>query len=105
MPLNRLLLVLKAHYRCLFRQDYYDICCESAMPLPFVHRIQQVQLCLPHRHHHCCHYRDLCQNLKFHHLNYYLKLLEYQAVEAVRLEAVGHMARLTGLTKPTARLP
>ena len=32
-------------------------------------------------------------------------LLEYQAVEAVRLEAVGHMARLTGLTKPTARLP
>ena len=32
-------------------------------------------------------------------------LLEYQAVEAVRLKAVGHMARLTGLTKPTARLP
>jgi hypothetical protein len=32
-------------------------------------------------------------------------VLEYQAVDAVRLEAVGHMARLTGLTKPTARLP
>ena len=36
---------------------------------------------------------------------YGLDVLEYQAVEAVRLEAVGHMARLTGLTKLTARLP
>ena len=32
-------------------------------------------------------------------------VLEYQAVDAIRLEAVGHMARLTGLTKPIARLP
>ena len=32
-------------------------------------------------------------------------VLEYQAVEAIKLEAVSHMARLTGLTKPPTRLP